>query len=204
MSTVDVVEIGRKWFAVTVNFDESERARIREDALRMVGAKLRFPASGGLRAKFHLNLHDENDHSQMVRLLQVFGEGGAFESSAGRFTTFSQRDQEPDESMTMIEERLAGMCSQWSENWQNEAVICLRERVGRVQTLRRVQSVAGEAVDEATIRVFLEKELRRRYKSDIFGATVLWRLGWPDTRPAQKQAHQNVETTESRPVYAIS
>lgn len=204
MSTVDVVEIGRKWFAVTVNFDESERARVREDALRMAGAKLRFPASGGLRAKFHFNLRDAGDDSQMIQLLRIFGEGGVFESSAGTFRAFSEREQEADESMNAIDERLAGMCSQWSENWQNEAVICLRERLGRVQTLRRVQSVAGEAVDEATIRAFLEKELRRRYKSDIFGATILWRLGWPDTRPAQKQAHQTVETTESRPVYAVS
>lgn len=204
MSTVDVVEIGRKWFAVTVNFTQSERARIREEALQTAGAKLRFPASGGLRARFHFNLLSEADNSQMVRLLQIFSEGGAFDSSAGKFEMSSEQNSEPEESMTMVEERLAGLCTQWCENWQNEAVICLRERVGRVQTLRRVQSVAGEAIDEATIRAFLEKELRRRYKSDIFGATVLWRLGWPDTRPALKQEHQTVGTSEIRPVYAVS
>lgn len=188
MSTTQVVEIGRNWYAVTISFREDERARLDEEAWRLAGARLRYPADGGMSARFHFNLKLEGKNAQMLRLLNLFSESGEFDSGRGRCAIFAHEGVEPEELMREAELKVADRCAEWNENWQNEALVCLRERLGRVQTLRRVQSVAGAALGEREIRVFLEKELRRRYKSDIFGATVLWRMGWPDTRPAQQTA----------------
>ncbi len=188
MSSVDVVELGRKWFAVTLNFNEYERARLNERALGLNGAKLRYPASGGMRAKFHFNLRENGCSTEMLHLMNIFGEGGLFDSEAGKFDYFSADKAENENSMAEVEKRATTLAETWTVNWQNEAAICLREKLGRIQTIRRVCEVAGENVAEEEIRAFLEKELRKRYKSDIFGATILWRMGWPDTRPAQKKA----------------
>lgn len=188
MSSVDVMEIGRGWCAVTIDFSPEERARISQRELRDRGGRLRFSADGRMQAKFHFNLRDGAENSGMVRLLAVFGEGGEFATGTRRFKFSWQGEGEPEESMMQVQEKAEGLCRKWCEDWQDEARLCLREKLGRVQTLRRVQSVAGPALSEGEIRSFLERELRRRYKSDIFCATVLWRQGWPDTRQKLRTA----------------
>lgn len=194
MSSVDVVELGRKWYAVTLNFNEYERARLSESSLRLNGAKMRYPASGGMRAKFHFNLRESGSSTEMLHLLNNFGEGGLFDAAAGKYNYFSAKKAESEESINTVISKAQKLTKDWVNNWQEEASICLRDKISRIETLRRVNNVAGEQIAEDEVRAHLEKELRQRYKSDIFGATVLWRMGWPDNRPALNSAASTTET----------
>lgn len=191
MSSVNIMDIGRKWFSISVNFSEEELSRVNTEGLRAAGGKIRYPASGGMRALFHLCVAGGRDKDILLRILTWFGEDGYFTGGMDVTREFAGSSIEPEIYMDEIEKKVFKMSKQWCEGWKSVVAEGVAARKPRVEMMRAVQDIAGGGVGEHEVRAHAEKLLCRKYKSAIFCETVMWRLGWPDLRQPLKIEKQH-------------
>lgn len=181
MSKAEIIETGYKWYRVKVSLTAEEAGRAPVDLFRYAGAQLRYAADGALAAEFRFRVADLHGGAGMVRLLSCFGEKGYFDEGRdirGFFVQKSESDGVQAEAWLKNSDRLR----ECAETLSGLVARCLQAKRSRIETLRAVRAVLGSAVSEAEVRHLLEAELQRRYQSEIFGMTVLHRLGWPDAR----------------------
>lgn len=182
MSEIKITELGRKWYGVAVFFNDREIEKLDPDILRGLGGKLRYDNTGGLRALFHFNVTNHQSGEQMVKVLTYFGKGGYFENGMTITSRSSETVTESESIINKVINDLQTTCRTWSEQWHEIAADSIQRKITRVEVLRKIKNLGLTHITESKIRIFIENILRRKYQSDIFVETVMWRLGWPDQR----------------------
>lgn len=183
MSKAEIVETGYKWFRVEARFSAAEAARVPAERLRCAGARLRYAPDGGLTAGFSFRAADPRGGQAMVKFLAFFGEGGYFDEGQDCAALFPAA-AEPAAAQERAWRDNAARLLDWSEGLASTVMGCLARKLSRVETLRAVRAAMGPGVAEDEVKRLLLDVLRRRYGSEIFGATVMERLGWRDCRLA--------------------
>ena len=182
MSEITITELGRKWYGVAITFNDDDIERVSPDVLRGLGGKLRYDNTGGLRALFHFNITRQENSEAMIKILKYFGEDGYFHHGVDFTLSAAKSVCESDTAIQTITDRVNNNCRNWSEQWQEIIETSLLQKKTRIQLLRQIQALDLPHISETDIREYMEKRLRQKYSSDLFVATFMWRLGWPDQR----------------------
>ncbi len=183
MSKAEIVETGYKWFRVEARFSAAETARVAAERFRYAGARLRYGPDGSLTACFSFRAADPRGGVALVKLLAFFGEDGYFDEGQDSAALFPAA-AEPESAQRAAWRDNAARLLDWSEGLASTVMGCLARKLSRVETLRAVRAAMGPGVAEDEVKRLLLDVLRRRYGSEIFGATVMERLGWRDCRLA--------------------
>ena len=195
MSKIKITELGRKWYGVAISFAEEDIDRISPDVLRGLGGKLRYDTAGGLRVLFHFNITRQDNSDAMIKILKYFGEGGYFQKGVDFTGSAAANVCESDSAIQIITSRITATCRKWSEQWQKITEEALKQKKTRIQLLRQINTLGLPHISEAQVREYAEKALRKKYNSDLFVATFMWRLGWPDQRKPFAAISENREYT---------
>lgn len=182
MSKVEITELGRKWYGVCVSFDEADIDRISPDSLRGLGGKLRYDNDGGFRALFHFNVTKKENSEAMLQVLKYFGAEGYFQKGMDIVDSTAPSVSESPEAMTTVLDFLKSNCKVWAEQWKKVTESGVVKKFSRIQTLRSIRDLGIGHVSEENVREYIEEILRKKYASELFVETFMWRLGWPDKR----------------------
>ncbi len=181
MGRVELIDGGSGAFELTVRLPLAEMERVDRLALERAGARLKDFARLGTEVQFSLLIDVEAESALLLDLLLFFGEDGWFDCGED-----------------LDRHRYAPL-----PTWQKAALraldTSLAMREDRVMTLRRLERACAGRFPEAQAREYLHARLREKYRSAIFVETMLWRWGWPDTRPA---AAPTAEETADLPLSA--
>ncbi len=197
MSNLTITELGRKWYGVSVNFENEDIDRITPDALRGMGGKLRYNSDGGLRALFHFNVTRPESSEEMIKVLKYFGKDGYFQQGVDLKASTETNICESETAINAVISRLNTSCRSWSEQWKHLTENAVNLKRSRVQLLRSIQDLGTDHISEQQIRDYAEDILRSKYNSELFVETFMWRLGWPDKR-------KPFSTLASRPMFVAA
>ena len=182
MAKIKITELGRKWYGVSVNFDNNDIERISPDVLRGLGGKLRYDTDGGLRALFHFNVTKQDNSEAMIKVLKYFGEDGYFYKGVDLTSSAASSICESDKAIKSVISQINKSCILWTNQWKILAETAVAKKLSRIHLLRKLSDMGLSHISEEKIREYTEELLRRKYKSSLFVETFMWRLGWPDKR----------------------
>ena len=192
MSNLKITELGRKWYGISVSFANNEIERINPDVLRGLGGKLRYNQDGGLRALFHFNVTDKISGQQMTQVLTYFGKDGYFENGLPLTSRTTKDVTESAAAISKTTAEIKAKCRKWSEQWHEIAQTAVTRKQSRIEVLRKIHGLGLNHITEKKIRAFIENILRKKYTSDLFVETFMWRMGWPDKRKPLAKANPNI------------
>ncbi len=195
MSKLEVTELGRKWYGISVSFDNTDIDRVNPDVLRGLGGKLRYDEDGGLRALFHFNVTKRDNTESMLKVLKYFGTDGYFHKGMNITPAAARRVDESDSAIESVVTKIKTSCNRWSEQWKDTIRTAINHKTPRVKLLRKIRELGIHHISEDSIRCYTEDLLRQKYESELFVETFMWRLGWPDKRkPFMVNSHKEVLT----------
>lgn len=178
LSTVSLRDLGAKEFELTLHLSLAEAVRIGRD--RLVGSRgtLLDRPDGGVDVSFSFYIRAQAQAQSLVDLMLFFGEGGAFEAGAAPDPAIFRVEEPDSQTIQAILGHIAEWKMRWQARWQGVVQDGLRRREPRIEMMRQIQDRFGDGVSETLVRNHLLKLLRKRYGSEIFAATCLWRMGW--------------------------
>lgn len=191
MSTVSLRDRTAKEFELTIHLSLSEAARIGRDRLVGSGGSLVDRADGGVEVSFCFYVRAKAQAQRLVELMLFFGEGGAFEAGATPDLEVFRVAEADDESIRALAGHLGEWTMRWQTRWQEEVEIGLQRRQSRLEMMRHIRDRFGDGVAESLVRGHLLHLLRKRYTSEMFAATCLWRMGWDTSQEAALRPRQS-------------